>query len=126
MKKWIVCLSVICAICAIIFILQTEYCVKVSQILYRQIQSRKPFSSEVDTVKDYYLPTIIKTAICAFLALSLLVFNVVMLISISLGKLPNINIKEPLAQAKATRQQRKLEKAQAKVEKLKENIEKDA
>jgi len=49
-----------------------------------------------------------------------------MLISISLGKLPTINIKENLAQYKATRQQRKLEKAQAKVEKLKENIEKDA
>jgi len=54
MKKWIVCLSVICAICAIIFILQTEYCVKVSQILYRQIQSHKAFGSEIDTVKDYY------------------------------------------------------------------------
>lgn len=121
MKKWIIFFVCTCAICAIVFGFEAE---RLNDLI-SGYKFRIQYNGSLGPAEEY-IPYIIRVSVSMFLLLTLFIFSTFILISISLGKLPTINIKENLAQYKATRQQRKLEKAQAKVEKLKENIEKDA
>lgn len=128
MKKWIVFLSVTCAICVVLLGFVVQYLISDTNT-YKYLTEL----SLSNNSSKYYLTNIIKFSIMLFLLLSLLAFNVYMLINVALGKIATIDLKanmekfkENRTQQKATRQQRKLEKAQAKVEKLKEDIEKDA
>ena len=133
MKKWIVFFSISFAL--LVFVLSINF-VSVSN-----------FVKTVNTLKDTHLTDaeifdmlyesgnishIVCVSLSALFVLFMLGANLFFLISIILGKITPISVRENLnawkehcAERKIEHKQRKLDKAQAKVEKLQEEIKKD-
>lgn len=127
MKKWIIFLSVSCAICLVVFSFMLKFTIDNIQ---RIVNLKKAYalmnwgSVKKEDINDF-VKNIALFASLAFLLLSHLVFSAVMLISIAMRKITPLSLSENLAAWKEHRQQRKLEKAQAKVAQLQDELKKD-
>lgn len=133
MKKWIVFLSISCAICIIIlsFFFSHLHDSIMQYNTYKDVFSDIETENAREILSDQSKDIAI-TSILSFLVLALFVSNAFLLITISLRKITPLSISENLAAwkkhrstRKAEKQQQKLEKAQAKVEQLQQEIKKD-
>lgn len=134
MKKWIIFLSISCALLLFIFAVQCE---DIRRILstWKQLHN-EAHMTYADIFEFYYengfLSYWICTAIATLFNLLLIIAHFFLLITIAMRKITPMSVKENLAawkahsdEKKALRKQRKLEKAQAKVTQLQNDIQKD-
>lgn len=133
MKKWIIFLSVSCAICIIVlgfffkFLHNSIHSYTVYKNVFAEYETENAHEMLIEQGKEIALISVL-----SFLMLALLSFNGFMLISIALKRVTPLSIKENLAswkehraQKQTERKQAKLEKARAKVEQLQEELQKD-
>lgn len=131
MKKWIVFLSVSCALLIAVIVLQSEHLHNVIKGVM-QIKAMHLSPDVEKSIMETQIVTIIKSSIAIFFLVVLFGANLFLLVSIALRKITPLSVSENLAawkekhaEKKAERKQRQLEKAQAKVEQLKSEIQKD-
>lgn len=120
MKKWIIFLSVSCAICIIVF-------APMFKIAIHDIRCIALIKKWKDSNNDLssFQKELALTGTLSILMFVHFVFSAFMLITIVLRKIQPLSISENLAAWKEHHQQRKLEKAQAKVAQLQEELKKD-
>ncbi len=135
MKKWIVFLSISCALIVAIIIFQSDYLLNLIQSVNSIKNLNLPpeiTNSMIDNIISQQLSSIVKSAIALFLLVAFLILHIFLLITIAMRKVTPLSVKENLAawkahsvEKKTIRKQRKLEKAQAKVAQLQDEMQKD-